>query len=164
MNTAYLLLGGNLGDRLANLQKTITLINQQVGNVIKQSDIFVTAAWGNTNQPDFYNQAICVETQLSPFELLKTLLHIEEELGRKRDEKKWQARTIDIDILFFNNEIIDTKNLKIPHPYIQDRKFVLIPLHQIAKGFIHPSLNKNIETLLLACKDTLDVKNIQLKH
>jgi 2-amino-4-hydroxy-6-hydroxymethyldihydropteridine diphosphokinase len=157
MNTIYLLLGGNKGDKLQTLQQTIAKLEQEVGCVIKQSGIYVTAAWGNTNQPDFFNQAICIETQLSPFDLLVKILAIEESLGRVRTDKKWAERTIDIDILFYNDEIIDTPDLKIPHPFIQERKFVLIPMLDIAAKFMHPQLNKSIQTLLNECEDTLKV-------
>ena len=153
MNIAYLLLGGNLGDRLQNLHKALILINKMAGATTKKSNVFVTAAWGNENQPDFYNQAICINTTLSALDLLNILLKIEEELGRKRTDKKWQERTMDIDILFYNDVIIDTMQLKIPHPFIQDRKFVLIPLMEIAKDFIHPVLKKNISQLLAECED-----------
>ena len=158
MNIAYLLLGGNLGDRLQNLHKALILINKMAGATTKKSNIFVTAAWGNENQADFYNQAICINTTLSALDLLSILLKIEEELGRKRTYKKWQERTMDIDILFYNDVIIDTMQLKIPHPFIQDRKFVLIPLMEIAKDFIHPVLKKNISQLLAECEDKLEVK------
>jgi 2-amino-4-hydroxy-6-hydroxymethyldihydropteridine diphosphokinase len=158
MNTVYLLLGGNKGDKLQNLQQAIQLLEEQVGNITKCSDIYVTAAWGNISQPDFYNQAICLETTLSPNNLLKQTISIEESLGRIRTEKKWEQRTMDIDILFYNDEIIDTPDLKIPHPYIQERKFVLIPMAQIASFILHPKLQKNIQILLSECVDTLEVR------
>jgi 2-amino-4-hydroxy-6-hydroxymethyldihydropteridine diphosphokinase len=160
MNTVYLLLGGNKGDKLQNLQHAIRLLKEQVGKVSKCSDIFVTAAWGNTNQPDFYNQAICIETPLSANNLLQQTISIEESLGRIRTEKKWEQRTMDIDILFYNDEIIDTLDLKIPHPYIQERKFVLIPMAQIASLMLHPKLQKNIQMLLSECVDTLEVTRL----
>jgi 2-amino-4-hydroxy-6-hydroxymethyldihydropteridine diphosphokinase len=161
MNTSYLLLGGNLGNRLQNLQWTLVLIGERMGPITKKSDIFVTKAWGNEDQPDFYNQAVCIETELSAIDLLKVLLKTEEELGRKRTGDKWQERTMDIDILFFNEEIIDTEELKIPHPFLQDRKFALIPLMQIAGDLIHPVFKKNIKQLTGECKDPLDVKILE---
>ncbi len=160
MNTAYLLLGGNKGDKLQNLKDAICLLKKQVGNVSKHSAIYVTAAWGNSNQPDFYNQVICIETTLSAQELLKQTISIEESLGRIRTEKKWEQRTMDIDILFYNDEIIDTPDLKIPHPYIQERNFVLIPMEQIAAQYIHPKFKKNITLLLSNCKDSLEVRRL----
>lgn len=158
MNTAYLILGGNKGDKLRNLQQAIFLLEKEVGAINMKSDIFITAAWGNTNQPDFFNQAVRLETHLSPHDLLKKIISIEEGLGRVRNHEKWMERTMDIDILFYNDEIIDTEDLKIPHPYIQERKFVLIPLEQLSPAFIHPILKKNIQTLLSECADELEVK------
>jgi 2-amino-4-hydroxy-6-hydroxymethyldihydropteridine diphosphokinase len=157
MSISYLLLGSNLGDRELLLQQAAFQISKLVGPVIHKSDIFITKAWGNTNQADFYNQAICIETKLDPNALLSTILKIEEALGRKRNEK-WEARTIDIDILFFNEEIINTSHLTIPHPFIQERKFVLAPLCQIAPQIIHPLFKKSIEELLVNCKDPLTVE------
>lgn len=161
MNIAYLILGGNKGDKLKNLQVAIEQLEKKAGRVLKKSDIYVTAAWGNTDQPDFFNQVVCLQTELSAHELLNQLLKIEEESGRIRDAQKWMERTLDIDILFFNDSIIKTDNLTIPHPYIQDRKFVLIPMAEVAPEFMHPELNKNIKTLLDECKDELEVKKKQ---
>lgn len=161
MNLVYLILGGNKGDKLKNLQFAIEQLEKKAGRILKKSDIYVTAAWGNPDQPDFFNQVVCLQTELSAQELLSQLLKIEEELGRIRGHQKWVERTMDIDILFFNDSIIKTDNLTIPHPYIQDRKFVLIPMAELAPEFIHPELNKNIETLLDECKDELEVKKKQ---
>ncbi len=158
MNTCFLLLGGNLGDKEQNLQQAIHLLENKLGSTAKKSNIFITAAWGNEDQPEFYNQAIELTTSLSAIELLKTVLDIEEQLGRKRNNDRWQERIIDVDMLFYNNEIIDLPELKIPHPYLQERKFVLAPMNEIASDFMHPILKKTIATLLLECKDTLDVK------
>ena len=161
MNTAYLILGGNKGDRLQNLQKALQLISQKAGIIVETSDIFTTNAWGNTEQPDFLNQALYLQTSLRAVDLLQTLLSIEQELGRVRDQQKWTARIIDIDILFYNTDIITTPALKIPHPFIQERMFVLVPMAQIAPMLVHPVFKKSIQTLLLECTDKLEVIKLQ---
>lgn len=161
MNTAYLILGGNIGNRLQNLQDAIQLISKKAGVIAEISDIFTTSAWGNTDQPDFLNQAVCLQTHLTAEYLLETLISIEQLLGRVRDHQKWTERVIDIDILFYNADIINTPDLKIPHPYLQERMFVLIPMSQLAPMFVHPALNKNIQTLLLECTDKLEVIKLQ---
>ena len=162
MNTAHLILGGNKGDKNNNLQSAIRQIEERAGIIVRKSDVFVTAAWGNSNQPDFFNQAVCIHTLLSAADLLNILLEIEIHLGRVRQHsEKWMERTMDIDILFFNNEIIDTPDLKIPHPYIQERKFVLVPMNQIASKLIHPIFDKSIETLLNESIDDLKVTLVE---
>jgi 2-amino-4-hydroxy-6-hydroxymethyldihydropteridine diphosphokinase len=160
MNTAYLILGSNVGNRLKNIKQATTLISVHAGTIIKKSDIYETGAWGNTNQPDFLNQALYIETLLSAPDLLEILLSIEQQLGRMRDGQKWMERTMDIDILFFNSDIINTPELKIPHPYIHERMFVLVPMAQIAADFIHPLLNKSIVGLLADCQDTIEITKL----
>ncbi len=157
MNTAYLLIGGNLGDRAAYLAEAINQISVQCGRVISTSSIYETAAWGNVNQPAFYNQAVKLVTILSPEALIERLLAIENEMGRVRTEK-YGPRTIDLDILMINDIVIDTPTLTIPHPQLHNRRFALLPLHEIAPALHHPVLNKTIHELLLNCLDTLDVQ------
>jgi 2-amino-4-hydroxy-6-hydroxymethyldihydropteridine diphosphokinase len=156
MNEAYLLTGGNVGDRLDYLARAKETIRKNCGNILLESSIYETAAWGMENQEAFLNQVLKIETKSNPDELLETILQIEEGLGRKR-EMKYGSRTIDIDILFFNNEVIDRKGLKIPHPQLQNRRFVLIPLNEIAANKIHPVFNKTISRLLAECPDPLAV-------
>ena len=157
MNTAYLLIGGNLGDRAAYLAEAVNQISARCGHVIISSSLYETAAWGNTNQPAFYNQAICIETILEAETLLERLLAIELEMGRVREEK-YGPRTIDLDILMIDDTILDTPTLTIPHPQLQNRKFALLPLVEIAPALHHPVLNKTIDEVLLNCPDTLDVQ------
>lgn len=157
MNSTYLLLGSNMGNSLEQLQISRKYIGQKVGTIKRSSSLYTTAAWGNTNQPDFLNQVIIVSTKLDAVETLAQILAIEKKMGRVRTVKN-APRIIDIDILFFNKEIISEKQLTIPHPEIQNRRFVLIPLNELSPAFIHPLLNKRIHDLLGSCKDTLDVK------
>ena len=157
MNKAYLLTGGNLGDRVINLKTAEEMVDQQCGPVIQTSSIYETAAWGNTDQPPFLNQALGIETDLNAKQLIRHILKIEKLMGRIRKEK-YGPRIIDIDILLFNQEIYDYPFLKIPHPELQNRRFALMPLAEIAAGIIHPVFNKSISHLLIECKDELDVK------
>ena len=156
MNKAYLLLGGNIGDRLTNLVKARQLLKDNFGDIFKYSQVYETASWGRDDQPDFLNQALLVETNLSPQQLMRNILFIEEKLGRIRTEKN-VSRIIDIDILFFNEETIVTKNIIIPHPQIQNRNFVLNPLNELAPELEHPILKKTVNELLLDCDDNLAV-------
>jgi len=157
MNTAYLLIGGNLGNRKVNLENSRSLIEQQCGHIVHNSSIYETAAWGNTNQPSFLNQVLQVETLLSARQLIRKILKIEKTMGRVRQEKLG-PRLIDIDILFFNHEIIKLEFLTIPHPEIQNRRFVLQPLAELVPQWIHPVLKKSIAELLQDCTDMLEVK------
>jgi 2-amino-4-hydroxy-6-hydroxymethyldihydropteridine diphosphokinase len=152
MNNAYLLIGGNLGDRLANLNNAIQKIELHCGKIISSSTIYETAAWGFTEQPPFFNQALQVETALSATELMQQLLIIELSLGRER-LLPLGPRTIDLDIIYFNNEIIQNDIVSIPHPRMEQRNFVLIPLNEIAPTYLHPVLNIPTSTLLKQCKD-----------
>jgi 2-amino-4-hydroxy-6-hydroxymethyldihydropteridine diphosphokinase len=159
MNNTYLLLGSNMGNSIKQLSTAIEQIEKKIGALLLTSNLYATAAWGNTSQPDFLNQVIEVATQLDATETLKEILSIEKNMGRIRTVKN-APRTIDIDILFFNNEIINRSVLIVPHPEIQNRRFVLIPINEIAPQMIHPVLNKTIEQLLLQCPDQLAVKKI----
>jgi 2-amino-4-hydroxy-6-hydroxymethyldihydropteridine diphosphokinase len=159
MNKAYLLIGGNLGDRKLNLEKARTLLNQFCGTIIKSSPVYETDAWGNTEQPAFLNQALELETELNAKKLMRWILKIEKDMGRIRNDK-YGPRNIDIDILLFNEEQFDYSFLKIPHPELHNRRFALVPLAEIAPDALHPVFNKNINTLLKECKDDLSVRKI----
>lgn len=156
MNTGYILTGANLGDRLANLQKAKEYLAIETGNIVKSSSIYETEAWGNNDQPDFYNQVHIIHTKLSAEQMMERILKIEEQMGRVRGAKN-ASRIIDIDILFFNDDIINKKDLVIPHPEISNRRFVLTPLNELSPEFVHPLLNKTINELLSTCKDTLSI-------
>jgi 2-amino-4-hydroxy-6-hydroxymethyldihydropteridine diphosphokinase len=161
MNQAYLLTGGNLGNRAENLLQAIKLIGERVGSIIASSSVYETAAWGTTNQPDYLNQCLLVETGLDAELLLEKLLDIEKILGRLR-QVKYGSRTIDLDILLYNKAIINTKKLSVPHPQMQNRRFVLRPLVEIAPNFVHPVFKKTMVTLLNECNDPLNVKKISV--
>ncbi|HTH56409.1 MAG TPA: 2-amino-4-hydroxy-6-hydroxymethyldihydropteridine diphosphokinase [Cyclobacteriaceae bacterium] len=153
----FLLTGSNLGDRLQNLNTCSALIEAQVGPVSRRSSIYETAPWGKTDQGNFLNQALQIESALLPTELLAACLAIEEKIGRVRYEP-WGARTIDLDIIYYDQKSIDSNELKIPHPRIRERRFVLVPLSELAPEFIHPVLKKTNFKLLQECTDSLEVK------
>ena len=157
MNKTYLLLGSNIGNSKVSLAKAITQIEKQIGTVTRQSGLYSTTAWGNINQPDFLNQIIIVETKLNAVETMQIILDIEKKMGRVRTVKN-APRIIDIDILFFNKEIIDQPELTVPHPQIQNRRFVLVPLNQLSPHLKHPILKKTVHQLLMHCPDKLHVK------
>ncbi len=156
MNNTYLLLGSNQGDRLSLLQQAITMLSEKCGAIIQRSSVYETAAWGITAQPAFLNMVVNLQTPLSPTELLKETQTIETTLGRQRDVK-WGQRTLDIDILLYNQELIDLPELIIPHPFMQDRRFTLVPLAEIAPNYQHPKLHKTVSQLLSVCPDALHV-------
>ena len=156
LHHVYLGIGTNLGDRRKNLVDAEGLINLKVGPVIACSKTYETAAWGLTEQPDFHNQVLSVGTTLSAEEVLREVLEIETHLGRVRKEK-WGTRIIDIDILYYNDAVINLPHLKIPHPFIQERNFVLIPLLEIAPDYVHPILKMPNEELFWNSKDDSEV-------
>jgi 2-amino-4-hydroxy-6-hydroxymethyldihydropteridine diphosphokinase len=156
MNTVYLLLGSNQGDRKALFDMATLAIETQIGPVTKQSSLYESEAWGVTDQALFLNCVLAVETLLDAESTLQQALLIEKSLGRVRHER-WTERTIDIDLLYFNNDIYTSPNLCIPHPEIQNRRFTLVPLCEIVPYKIHPVLQKSQEALLHTCADKLKV-------
>lgn len=156
---AYLLLGTNLGDRVENLKTAIKLIADEVGSIFATSGVYETAAWGKTDQPSFLNQAIGLKTHLSPLVLLSALLGIEQQMGRVRLER-WGERLIDIDIIFYADLIFSSNELYLPHPEMHRRRFVLEPLNEIAKDFIHPVLKEKVSSILFNLTDKLTVEKI----
>ena len=152
----YLLLGSNLGDRKSNLRKARNEIAIRAGKIIGKSALYETAPWGVTEQPQFLNQVVQLESTLPPRYLLEELLQIETFLGRERIQK-WESRIIDIDILLYDHEVVNSHQLTIPHPHLHERRFTLLPLSEIAPDFIHPILQKSITELLKGCPDQLHV-------
>lgn len=157
INKIYLGLGSNIGNREENLQTAQRFITEKFGTIISSSSMYETTAWGLTEQNAFLNQVICIETKFLPIVVLQIVLDIEKAMRRIR-EQKWGARVIDIDVLYHANEVITTENLIIPHPLIQERKFVLVPLCEIAGQFIHPKLQKTNLQLLEICQDLGEIK------
>lgn len=159
MNKAYLLIGGNTGNRRQQLEIAVDQVAKHCGKIIARSHLYETAAWGKTDQAAFLNQALLIETLLAPEPLLQAVLFIEHKMGRYRQEK-YGPRIIDIDILFYNNDIIDTPSLVVPHPALPQRRFALEPLNEIATDFIHPAQKKTIKMLLEECPDPLEVNKL----
>ncbi len=155
----YILLGSNQGNLAQQLDNACLAIENQIGSIENKSSFYQTAAWGNTQQAAFLNQVISVRTNLAPNETLEKLLGIETQMGRQRIEK-WEPRIIDLDILFYDNIILKEAQLIIPHPYIQDRRFTLIPLVEMAPQMVHPLLQLSMEKLLEICPDPLMVEKM----
>lgn len=160
MAIVYLLLGSNIGDRIFFLKEAENHLENKLGKIVHKSSLYNTQSWGNSLLADFLNKVVVIESELNPQEILETILAIENILGRKRTTTKCVSRTIDIDILFYDNMVIKTKNLTIPHPLIQERKFVLAPMLEIDPDFIHPVLMKRISEIYSLCKDSLKVERI----
>ena len=155
-NRAILSLGGNQGDRVELLSMAIREISRK-NPVIKISSIYETEAWGSVAFGDFLNQVVVIETEFTPNKLLQYLQKIELKLGRERNQH-WGNRTMDIDILYYEDKIITSEELTIPHPFIQDRSFVLVPLAEISSDYVHPILGKSSLELLKSCSDSSKVK------
>lgn len=157
---ATLIIGGNIGNRDAYLRFASFHIIKTIGEIKKESQIYETEAWGDKAEKPFLNQVIEVETKLEAIDLLEALQNIENMAGRTRFDK-WGDRTLDIDILYLEDQVINEMILTIPHPRIAERKFTLVPLDEIKPDFIHPVLNQNTSELLRECKDKLTVKPFQ---
>lgn len=156
----FLLLGTNLGDRKKNLVDACRLIEESVGKIIKRSSVYETEPWGKKEQPEFFNQAVEVETELTAREVLRAVTEIEKKLGRKREER-WGERTMDIDILFYGEEVIASEDLVVPHPRIGERRFVLEPLAEIGGEVVHPVVKMKVREMLERCEDELKVSRLE---
>ena len=159
MNDIFLLLGSNMGDRKLFLNRAIEHIEADIAPIVRASSVYETASWGKTDEPDYLNQVLLLQTWLPPQIILEKILAIEALLGRKREEK-WGSRIIDIDILFCGDAIINEPNLKVPHPELHKRRFTLEPLAEIAADFMHPVFKKNILQLKSELQDNLIVKKV----
>ena len=156
MNEVYLLLGSNEGNRMQWMQRAIDMLSAH-GTIALQSSVYETAAWGIEDQPGFLNMVVLLQTMYTPTRLLTEIHIIEQALGRQR-EVKWGPRTLDIDILLYNNEQVEFPSLIIPHPFLHLRRFTLVPLAELIPTHIHPTLNRTITELLKDCPDQLEVQ------
>jgi len=164
MVKVYMLLGGNLGDKKKVFSEVQNKLSKQAGKITVQSAIYETEPWGFESNDLFWNQVLEISTNLSPEEVLVQTQQIELELGRIRKPDQYDSRLIDIDILFYGDQIISLENLIVPHPRIQERKFALVPLCEIASELIHPVFQKSIRQLLEECADKLNVEKVKTSN
>jgi 2-amino-4-hydroxy-6-hydroxymethyldihydropteridine diphosphokinase len=155
-----ILLGGNLSDRKKTIDTARQLLAEDLGPVAGRSSLYASEAWGKKDQPDFFNQVVVFESTKKPSEILKITTSVEKQLGRVRHEK-WAERLIDIDILFYGNEVVEEKELKIPHPHIHERRFTLEPLVEIMPQYLHPVKGVTMRELLADCEDTGWVEKLE---
>jgi len=153
MNNTILSIGGNLGNRLENIYQAIGYIEERIGNITQRSSIYESEPWGFEAEHRFLNVVVAVETSLSPESLLEKIHEIEQLMGRTRFGNGYASRTMDIDILFFNEDVINTPTLTVPHPLLHERRFVLFPLTEIMPNKVHPILRKSAVELLEECRD-----------
>jgi 2-amino-4-hydroxy-6-hydroxymethyldihydropteridine diphosphokinase len=161
MSKVILLLGSNLGNRVEILEKAVDAIGESVGLIEKCSSLYQTDPWGFQSENLFLNQVISVETTLSPMDVLKRSQEIESKLGRVRESNQYESRTIDIDILFYDNLRVDMEQLQIPHPRLHKRRFTLIPLLEVAGDFFHPVLNERLDVIAENCSDKSKVELLE---
>ena len=158
MEKVYLCLGGNIGDTRNYLQNAVAMIGRRIGRIVSQSAIYQSEPWGFNAEQMFLNQVVVAETGLEPHAVLELCLQIEAELGRTRSGNGYEPRTIDIDIVFFGNRIIDQPDLQVPHPLMHRRNFVLRPLCDVAADFVHPVFGLTVRQLAAICNDKAVVR------
>ena len=157
----YISLGSNMGDKFAHLQQAVDAVFEEIGTIEKMGPVYETASWG-FEADSFLNTVLLVQTSLNIETVLEKILSIEKKLGRNRKQSNaYESRIIDIDILFFDDKVYSSKELQVPHPHLQDRRFVLQPLNDIAPDFLHPSLKKTSLQLLQECTDETSIQKIQ---
>lgn len=156
----YLCIGGNLGEREANLEEAIGFIDINIGDVLGLSSVYESEPWGMTDVPNFLNQVVHIQCELSNEVLLKEIAELEEFFGRERSTGGYVSREMDVDVLFIDNEMVDTEALVVPHPKMSERRFVLEPLAEIAPELVHPQLKQSVAELLKTCSDKGIVKRL----
>ena len=153
MHKVFIGLGGNIGNKAENFKRAHELISKKLGEIVLKSSVYETPPWGFHSKYVFWNQVVCIDTILEPLELLWRIKEIEESFGVKSKEERYTNREMDLDILYFDDDFFEDKDLIVPHPRIHERKFVLVPLAEIAPDFKHPLLRMSNITLLENCKD-----------
>ena len=156
----YLCIGGNLGEREANLEEALTFIDINFGDVLAVSSIYESEPWGMSDVPNFLNQVVLIQSELSNDQLLSEIAELEEFFGRERSSEGYVSREMDIDVLFIGDEIVDTEAFKVPHPRMAERRFVLEPLAEIAPDLVHPQLKQTVTEILKACADKGNVTRL----
>jgi 2-amino-4-hydroxy-6-hydroxymethyldihydropteridine diphosphokinase len=162
MSKVYLLLGANIGNKNDTFRRAAFIIESVVGQIIMRSSVYETEPWGFQSDDFFWNQVLVLRTSLPALDILQHIQKTERALGRIRKQSGYESRSIDIDILFYDDQIIDQPDLTVPHPRIQERNFVLAPLNEVAPGLVHPILKKTIGELYRECPDKLNVRKLDI--